>query len=56
MSRPARHSGNALDIRATLEPVRQRWSDLEVPLEVGIGINSGPMIIGEGGHGSAPTR
>ncbi len=39
----------ALDMLAALEPVRTRWPALEVPLEVGIGINSGPMIIGNMG-------
>jgi adenylate cyclase len=39
----------ALDMLAALEPVRERWADLETPLEVGIGINSGPMIIGNMG-------
>jgi adenylate cyclase len=39
----------ALDMLAALAPVRRRWPDLDVPLEVGIGINSGPMIIGNMG-------
>jgi adenylate cyclase len=39
----------ALDMLRALEAVRQRWAGLEVPLEVGIGINSGPMIIGNMG-------
>jgi adenylate cyclase len=39
----------ALDMLAALEAVRTRWAGLEVPLEVGIGINSGPMIIGNMG-------
>ncbi len=39
----------ALDMLAALETVRARWAGLEVPLEVGIGINSGPMIIGNMG-------
>jgi adenylate cyclase len=34
---------------AALKAVRTRWVGLEVPLEVGIGINSGPMIIGNMG-------
>jgi adenylate cyclase len=32
-----------------LEAVRERWTDLGIPIEVGIGINSGPMIIGNMG-------
>ena len=39
----------ALDMLRALEAVRPRWAGLEVPLEVGIGINSGPMIIGNMG-------
>jgi adenylate cyclase len=39
----------ALDMLRALELVRMRWASLEVPLEVGIGINSGPMIIGNMG-------
>ena len=39
----------ALDMLRVLETVRQRWSSLEMPLEVGIGINTGPMIIGNMG-------
>jgi adenylate cyclase len=39
----------ALDMLAALDAVRTRWPGLEVPLEVGIGINTGPMIIGNMG-------
>jgi len=39
----------ALDMMAALQPVRERWSELAVPLEIGVGINSGPMIIGNMG-------
>jgi adenylate cyclase len=41
------HAG--LDMLRALDVVRTRWTGLEVPLEVGIGINSGPMIIGNMG-------
>jgi adenylate cyclase len=37
----------ALDMLDVLKPVRARWPAL--PLEVGIGINSGPMVIGNMG-------
>ncbi|HEX5078526.1 MAG TPA: adenylate/guanylate cyclase domain-containing protein, partial [Geminicoccaceae bacterium] len=39
----------ALDMLAALAEVRARWPGLAVPLEVGIGINSGPMLIGNMG-------
>jgi adenylate cyclase len=39
----------ALDMLGALAAVRERWADLETPIEVGIGINSGPMIIGNMG-------
>jgi adenylate cyclase len=39
----------ALDMLGALEAVRERWTDLGIPIEVGIGINSGPMIIGNMG-------
>jgi adenylate cyclase len=39
----------ALDMQGALAAVRERWEDLEMPIEVGIGINSGPMIIGNMG-------
>ena len=32
-----------------VEAVRARWAGLELPLEIGIGINSGPMLIGNMG-------
>jgi adenylate cyclase len=39
----------ALDMLKALEGVRARWAAPELPLEVGIGINSGPMLIGNMG-------
>jgi adenylate cyclase len=39
----------ALDMLRALDGVRQNWSILHPPLEVGIGINTGPMIIGNMG-------
>jgi adenylate cyclase len=39
----------ALDMLPALDLVRTRWTGLEVPLQVGIGINSGPMLIGNMG-------
>jgi adenylate cyclase len=39
----------ALDMLPALEVVQTRWAGLEMPLQVGIGINSGPMIIGNMG-------
>jgi adenylate cyclase len=40
----------ALAMQAALEPLRERWSGPGLPpLELGIGINSGPMIIGNMG-------
>jgi adenylate cyclase len=40
---------SALDMLKALEGVRTRWAGPELPLEVGIGINSGPMLIGNMG-------
>jgi adenylate cyclase len=39
----------ALDMLRALDGVRGRWTNLDPPLEVGIGINTGPMIIGNMG-------
>ena len=40
----------ALAMQSELEPLRRRWSDPgRPPLDIGIGINSGPMIIGNMG-------
>jgi adenylate cyclase len=39
----------ALDMLRALDGVRGRWANLDPPLEVGIGINTGPMIIGNMG-------
>jgi adenylate cyclase len=39
----------ALDMLRALETVRARWARPDLPIEVGIGINSGPMIIGNMG-------
>ena len=40
----------ALAMQAQIEPLRSRWARPDLPpLEVGIGINSGPMIIGNMG-------
>jgi adenylate cyclase len=36
-------------MQAYLQPLQARWSRPDLPLEVGIGINSGPMIIGNMG-------
>ena len=39
----------ALDMLGALDGVRRNWSALDPPLEIGIGINTGPMIIGNMG-------
>jgi adenylate cyclase len=39
----------ALDMLRALEAVRARWARDVAPIEVGIGINSGPMLIGNMG-------
>jgi adenylate cyclase len=39
----------ALDMLQALEGVRARWAGDVAPIEVGIGINSGPMLIGNMG-------
>jgi adenylate cyclase len=39
----------ALDMLQALEGVRARWAGEVAPIEVGIGINSGPMLIGNMG-------
>jgi adenylate cyclase len=39
----------ALDMLRALEKVRARWAKDVAPIEVGIGINSGPMLIGNMG-------
>ncbi len=39
----------ALDMQEALEAVRARWAGEVAPIEVGIGINSGPMLIGNMG-------
>ena len=39
----------ALDMLRAVDHVRARWAEENLPIEIGVGINSGPMIIGNMG-------